>query len=101
MFMSDGNGVKVVGCSGEGQQTMKLISSIHSPSLTSDRRLKTHTGRQLYDSKACAHLTVQFDVFSKCCVDFSQGAAQPAAGDVDQILEGVHVVVLHKVLAVL
>lgn len=48
-----------------------------------------------------AHLTVEFDVLCKCGVDLCEGAAESAAGDVDQILKGVHVVVLHKVLPVL
>lgn len=48
-----------------------------------------------------AHLTVQFDVLCKCGVDLCEGAAESAAGDVDQILKGVHVIVLHKVLTVL
>lgn len=30
-----------------------------------------------------AHLTVQFDVFSKCSVDLSEGAAESAAGYVN------------------
>lgn len=33
-----------------------------------------------------AHLTVKFDVFSKGCVDLSEGTAESAVRDVNQIL---------------
>lgn len=48
-----------------------------------------------------APLTVQFDVLGEGGVDLGQGAAEAAAGDVNQVLERVHVVVLHKVLPVM
>lgn len=38
------------------------------------------------NNKVWTHLTVQFDVFGKSGVDLSEGAAEAAAGDVDQIL---------------
>lgn len=48
-----------------------------------------------------AHLAVEFDVLCKGGVDLCEGAAESAAGDVDQILKGVHVIVLHEVLPLL
>lgn len=48
-----------------------------------------------------AHLTVQLDVLGKERVDLSEGAAEAPGLDVDQVLQRVHLVVLHKVLPVL
>lgn len=50
---------------------------------------------------ALAHLAVQLDVFGEEGVDLRQGAAQASGFDVDQVLQRVHLVVLHKVLPVL
>lgn len=50
---------------------------------------------------APAHLTVQLDVFGEEGVDLRQGAAQAPGFNVDQVLQRVHLVVLHKVLPVL
>lgn len=50
---------------------------------------------------AWAHLAVQLDVLGKERVDLSQGAAETPGLDVDQVLQRVHLVVLHKVLPVL
>lgn len=47
------------------------------------------------------HVTVQFDVLGKGSVDLCERAAESATGDVNQILQRVHVIVLHKVLAIM
>lgn len=48
-----------------------------------------------------SHLTVQFNVLGEGCVNLGEGAAQASAGDIDQVLQTVHVIILHKVLSVL
>ena len=58
-----------------------------------------HTGpRRALGGEPTPHLTVQFDVLGEGGVDLREGAAQPATGHLDQVQQGVHVVVLHKVL---
>ena len=47
------------------------------------------------------HVTVQFDVLGKGSVDLCERAAESATRDVNQILQRVHVIVLHKVLAIM
>lgn len=48
-----------------------------------------------------AHLAVQLDVLGEEGVYLGEGAAQAPRLDVDQVLQRVHLVVLHKVLPVL
>lgn len=48
-----------------------------------------------------SHLTVQFNVLGEGGVNLGEGAAQATAGDIDQVLQAVHVIILHKVLSVL
>lgn len=47
------------------------------------------------------HLAVQLDVLGKQSVDLSERAAQAAQVHVQEVLDGVHLVVLHKMLPIL
>lgn len=46
------------------------------------------------------HLTVQFNVLGEGGVDLSKWTAEAAGGDVNEVLQWVHVIILHKVLTV-
>lgn len=48
-----------------------------------------------------SHLTVQFNVLGKGGVNLGERAAEATAGDINQVLQTVHVIILHKVLSVL
>lgn len=58
-------------------------------------------GSQPACRKPEAHLTVQLDMLGKERVDFGEGATKAAQVYIQQVLDRVHLVVLHKMLSVL
>lgn len=70
---------------------MVTLAALHWP----------HGGLSTALPPAWAHLTVQLDVLGKERVDLGEGAAEAPGLDVDQVLQRVHLIILHKVLPVL